>query len=169
MAQHTRATWSAHITATGPASVTWERTWRRFGERAQTVAEGLTCSLFADTAMDLDVTLVDGLGRTAARHLAVTTFVDHPPPLGPSVFRMSQQLDARARHAETTIELPQATPLDLSVYDVRGRLRARLWEGPAPRGTHVVRWDASGLEPGVYFLRLIARPTGILERFVVIR
>jgi hypothetical protein len=169
VAQRSRATWIAHITATGPASVTWERTWHRFGEHAQTVGEGLTCSLFADTAMDLDVTLVDGLGRTAARHLVVATFVDHPPPLGPTAFRMSQQLDARARRAETTIELPHATPLELTVYDVRGRLRATLWGGPAERGTHVVRWDASGLEPGVYFLRLVARPTGILERFVVVR
>ncbi len=169
VAQHTRGTWTAHIFATGPASVTWERTWRRPGARSEPAADGLACSLVADTSLDLDVTLVDGLGRSVSRRLTVTTFVDHPPPLNPRTFRMSQLLDARARNAQTTIELPHATPLHLAVYDVRGRLRATLWDGPAQRGTHVVRWDASGLEPGVYFLRLIAEPTGILERFVVFR
>jgi hypothetical protein len=82
---------------------------------------------------------------------------------------MSQSLDAGARHAETRFELTRATPLKLSVYDVRGRLRVTLWDGPATRGTHAVRWDASGLEPGVYFLRLLAEPSGLLERFVVLR
>jgi hypothetical protein len=82
---------------------------------------------------------------------------------------MSQTLDARAHHAGTLFELTRATRLQLSVYDVRGRVRATLWDGPASRGTHVVRWDASGLEPGAYILRLLAEPGGLLERFVVLR
>jgi hypothetical protein len=167
--QHALATWRARFAAMGPASVHWTRQSRRARSGPEQLGTGAEQSFAPDTSLDLTVTLVDGLGRTATEHVAVETFVDHPPPFSTGVFRMSQRLDARAHHAETMFELTHATPLKLSVYDVRGSARATLWDGPASRGTHVVRWDASGLEPGIYFLRLLAEPTGLLERFVVIR
>ena len=73
---------------------------------------------------------------------------------------------SRTRSRATTQALKRE---ELVVYDVRGRVRATLWDGPAGRGTHIVRWDTGALEPGVYFLRLVAEPTGILERFIVVR
>jgi hypothetical protein len=167
--QREPATWRARVVAMGPASVRWTRQSRRPRSAPEPLGSGAEQSFAPDTSLDLVATLTDGLGRTAAQHLAVETFVDHPPPLSTGVLRMSQSLDAGARHAETRFELTRATPLKLSVYDVRGRLRVTLWDGPATRGTHAVRWDASGLEPGVYFLRLLAEPSGLLERFVVLR
>ena len=167
--QHAQATWGARINAMGPAHVSWMRQWRRPGAQPEQLGEALERSFAADTSLDLTATLVDGLNRVVQQRVVVETFVDHPPPLGSGVLHMTQSLDAGARQAETTIELTRATPLRLSVFDVRGRIRATLWNGPAGRGAHVIRWDASGLEPGVYFLRLLAEPTGLLQRFVVLR
>jgi hypothetical protein len=167
--QRTAATWRARIAAMGPASVHWTLQFRRSRSGPVPLGIGTEQTFAPDTSLDLTVTLEDGIGRIAVEHVAVETFVDHPPPLSTGVLRISQSLDAGAHHAETRFELTRASPLKLSVYDVRGRLRATLWDGPASRGTHVVRWDASELEPGIYFLRLLAEPNGLLERFVVLR
>jgi len=55
--------------------------------------------------------------------------------------------------------VPERMRVDLSVYDVRGALVARLLEGVVPAGGHDVAWDGrSGTgrvaAAGVYFLRL---------------
>jgi hypothetical protein len=167
--QRAPATWRARLVAMGPASLHWTRQSRRRGSLPLQLGTDTEQSFAPDTSLDLIATLVDGLGRIAVEHVAVETYVDHPPPLATGVMRMSQSLDAGAHQAETRFELTRATPLKLSVYDVRGSTRATLWDGPATRGTHAVRWDASGLEPGVYFLRLLAEPSGLLLRFVVLR
>ena len=167
--QHARATWQARFTAMGPVHVAWARRLRRTGALLEQLGADIEQSFAADTSLDLTVTLQDGLGRIVTQHRVVETFVDHPPPFSTGALRMTQRLDAGARHAETTIELTRASPLKLTVYDVRGRVRATLWDGPAGRRTHVVRGDAGALEPGVYFLRLVAEPTGIQERFVLVR
>lgn len=169
LAQHARGTWQARVAAMGPVHVAWTRQLRRRGAPLESLGTDLEQSFAADTSMELSVRLQDGLGRSVQQYLEVETFADHPPPLSSGLFRMTQVLDAGAHHAETTLELNHASPLKLVVYDVRGRVRATLWDGPAERGTHIVRWDPGGLEPGMYFLRLVAEPTGILNRFIVVR
>jgi hypothetical protein len=167
--QHARGTWQARVTAMGPAHVAWARQWRGLNASMESLGQDVSPSFAADTSFDLYVTLRDGLGRTLTERFAVETFADHPPPLISGVFHMSQELDARAHGAETSFELTHASRMALVVFDVRGRRRVTLWDGPAERGVHVVRWDASALEPGVYFLRLTADPSGLLQRFVVVR
>jgi hypothetical protein len=107
--------------------------------------------------------------RFTTQLLAVETFVDKPPPLYPGAFRLRQQMDAGAHHVETRVELKLGATLSLAVYDIRGRLRERLWQGAADPGVHVIRWSAADLEPGIYFLRLLAGPDGALLRFTVLR
>jgi hypothetical protein len=51
--------------------------------------------------------------------------------------------------------LKYSGPVNLSVYDVRGRFVAKLVDGPMAAGTHVVRWNQAGAAGhGVYFARL---------------
>jgi len=167
--QRGQGTWRARFAAAGPATVYWDRTWRYRGAGVEALGDGLEKSFLADTSFALRVTLVDGLGRVVVGSLDVETFTDHPPPLASGVQRLTQHLDHAARGAETTVELTRSTRMSLVVYDVRGRVRERLWDGPAARGVHLVRWDASALEPGVYFLRLLVEPAGRVLRFVVAR
>ena len=55
--------------------------------------------------------------------------------------------------------LPQASPVKLAIYDLRGRLVARLVNGMREAGTHEVVWDASNQASGLYFYRFEAQPS----------
>ena len=64
-------------------------------------------------------------------------------------------------HAWTSIEFVTVDPavVDLTVYDVTGRLVRTLSRGPVSGGAHEVRWDGRdargrAIGAGVYFLRL---------------
>ncbi len=68
--------------------------------------------------------------------------------------------------------LPREAWATLSVYDLRGRLVARLDQGVLPAGEHVARWDGRGdggrlLPAGVYFTRL-ETAAGVDERKLVL-
>ncbi len=60
----------------------------------------------------------------------------------------------------TTIkyELPRASQVNLSVYDVLGRQVSVLVNERRNAGVHEVKFDASGLSSGMYFYRLQVRP-----------
>jgi hypothetical protein len=70
--------------------------------------------------------------------------------------------------------LPGAATVSLDVYDVHGRLVARLADGPLPAGHHAVTW-----QPGewrdtarggrVYFVRLRAGDASLVRKAVVVR
>jgi hypothetical protein len=57
--------------------------------------------------------------------------------------------------------------VDLAVYDVAGRLVARLVHESMPAGNHDVTWDAGGVASGVYFARLTT-PDGTFTRKLVV-
>jgi hypothetical protein len=51
--------------------------------------------------------------------------------------------------------LPAAAEVSLQLYDLHGRLVETLVNGEVrPAGPHQAQLDASGLRPGLYFLRL---------------
>ena len=64
-------------------------------------------------------------------------------------------------NSATTIRftLPQASPVQLSIYNITGHLVAKEHTAVLPTGTHILSWDARGLAgerlaSGVYFYRL---------------
>jgi len=64
--------------------------------------------------------------------------------------------------------------ISLDVMDPSGRLVARLYEGRAPKGVHIARWDGrtdDGLRAssGVYFYRLSSESTELTQKMVLIR
>jgi hypothetical protein len=50
--------------------------------------------------------------------------------------------------------LPRAGYVDCSVYDGAGRRVAELVRGRQSAGLQSLHWDASGVQPGVYVVRL---------------
>jgi hypothetical protein len=50
------------------------------------------------------------------------------------------------------VELAEAGPVDVAVFDALGRRVATLHAGPLPAGTHAFAWKEGAL-PGVYFVR----------------
>ncbi len=69
---------------------------------------------------------------------------------------------APAGRVVLSFDLPQAAPVRLAVYDVRGRLVRTLVDGEMGAGTNRVEWSAAGgtsgprAAPGIYFAQLEA-------------
>ena len=57
----------------------------------------------------------------------------------------------------------------IEVYDITGRLAATLVDSYQGEGYHVVRWNASGLASGVYFIRLQALGTVQIMKAMLLR
>jgi hypothetical protein len=65
--------------------------------------------------------------------------------------------------------LPTAGPVRLEVFDVRGRLVATLAEGTREAGGYEARFEASGLAPGLYVVRLTAGGSVLSGRMTLVR
>lgn len=71
------------------------------------------------------------------------------------------------------VGIPTASETELSVYDVAGRVVARLVSGPMPAGYHTVQWGGrsgnGAIGSGVYFARFRAQGRTLTTRFVILR
>ena len=77
----------------------------------------------------------------------------------PQSFRLNQNFPNPFNPATTiTFELPQASDVRLSLFDLLGREISVLLNERRTAGVHAVRLDGSSLASGVYFYRLQARP-----------
>ena len=101
-----------------------------------------------------------GSGVSGAPGLRVSLLPVHPNPC--------------AGEATIRFEIPARARVEASVYDVSGRLVARLAEGELPGGEHGLRWDGldrSGrrLPSGVYFVRLAALGESVERKIVLLK
>lgn len=73
--------------------------------------------------------------------------------------------------AGTTISftLPEALPVTISLYDVRGQLARTLLSEFRAAGTHDLEFDAGTLPAGVYFYRLTAGPFSESRKLTLLR
>jgi hypothetical protein len=86
----------------------------------------------------------------------------------PKAFALHQALPNPCRSFATIkFELPKAGALELTVYDVSGRLVSQLINGVYEAGSHEARFDASGLSAGVYFYRLKASGYTAIRKIIV--
>lgn len=102
------------------------------------------------TGVMLDGTPLDGTDCVLIRSMEVET----PMILGGEV-----SLDGAVPNPFNPVtriryHLPEQDFVDLSVYDVRGRLIGQLVAQVEAAGDHVFEWNASGLASGIYFYRL---------------
>jgi hypothetical protein len=101
---------------------------------------------------------VTGVGESAAVH-ELSFRVDGGNPTGAAiVFRAG---------------LPAGGPVELSVFDVQGRLVASLFHGSMGPGYHTLRWngraEGGDVSSGVYFVRFTASRRTITRRIVLLR
>jgi hypothetical protein len=86
----------------------------------------------------------------------------------PREFALRQALPNPCKSvARLQFELPKASVVDLSVYDVSGRLVSRLIDGICEAGIHTAILDASGLSAGVYFCRLKAGEHSAIRKVII--
>ena len=118
----------------------------------------LTGRLVDGTAIEGNavVRLVGGPGPQLSGARATTTLGDAVPnPFNPMT-RIPFALAARSR-------------VDLSVYDVRGKLVATLVDGERTAGPHSVVWDATEQASGLYFVRLRADGAERVRKIVLLK
>jgi len=65
--------------------------------------------------------------------------------------------------------LPKASHVDLTVYDVQGRIVAELVSGMREAGYHEVTWNAPNLASGMYFYRIKASDFVSIKKVVLIK
>ena len=71
--------------------------------------------------------------------------------------------------ATLSYSLPRSAPVSCIVYDATGNVVSRLNTGTQPAGEHRQKWDATGLEPGVYFCKLQAGGSTSTIRLTTVR
>ncbi len=68
-----------------------------------------------------------------------------------------------------TLDLPQARPAVLDVYNMLGRRVATVHQGPLPQGRHEFTFDATDLASGVYFAVARAGSFHAVQKLVVLK
>ena len=106
---------------------------------------------YETTPCDVDAAVFDALGPCAVPNPGRRPFVT----------------GARGSTLTTRYELEAAASVHLGIYDVAGRLRGVIEEGPRAAGAHETSWDLSGLDAGVYFVKLRAGGPAVTNRVVV--
>jgi hypothetical protein len=131
----------------------------------------------------IEFTATDALGMSSSGHVHVcaphhestpcdldpATFDALGPCAGPDTGRKPPiEADERNGALRVRYELDAAEPVHLGIYDVAGRLRGTIEDGPRAAGAHEVSWDLSGLEAGVYFVKLRRAGPALTMRVVVL-
>ena len=102
-------------------------------------------------------------GQTAVRVDGVFRVgqpVSSPTP-SPPRFALAQNFPNPFNPATSIrFEVPQASSIDLAIFDLRGRRVATLHQGPIDAGYHTRRWEGrddhgQGVASGMYFVRLV--------------
>ncbi len=96
------------------------------------------------------------------------------PDYGKASFALAQNYPNPVRGATSIVFVVPDGRATLTVYDLRGAVVRRLWDGTAAAGGHKVTWDGtaddgSPLPPGVYLYKLEAGGRAAARRLVLIR
>lgn len=94
---------------------------------------------------------------------------------GKATFALAQNYPNPARGSTTIVfVVPEDGDVKLTIYDLRGAVVRRLWDGRAAAGGHKVTWDGTAedgapLPPGVYLYRLETAGRETTRKLVVVR
>jgi len=98
----------------------------------------------------------------------LTVGIDDPEPIPQNIGLSAYP---NPFNAQTTIKfsITEPSPVELSIYDITGRLVVKLREGILQAGSHSLVWEAEGLPSGVYFARLTANNREIVRKLSLIK
>ena len=68
-----------------------------------------------------------------------------------------------------TFDIPNDCNIELSVYNLRGRLVEKLLTGYIEAGSYDVRWNAGTSASGVYFLRMVTPKSAITRKLILMK
>ena len=68
-----------------------------------------------------------------------------------------------------TFEIPQDDEVQLSIYDLQGRIVTTLYSGEIKAGYHELQWNAASQASGVYFIKLSSSKTQLTKKIVLMK
>jgi len=71
----------------------------------------------------------------------------------------------------TTInyDVPMDCEIELSVYDLQGRLVEQLISGYIKTGYYAIEWNAGTAASGIYFLRMVTHDKAITQKMILMK
>jgi len=131
---------------------------------------------FNDNAIAIDI---KGLFQPGSSTDSCALSCPQPPIAGvaerPSELRMTvSQLVLNESRISLRLTLPARTKVQVSVYDIAGRRRAKLVDRELPEGDTTLSWDGldlagSRVPSGVYFVRLVSGAGSKMSKLVMLR
>jgi len=70
---------------------------------------------------------------------------------------------------EIKLTLPEATNLELSIYNLAGKQCANLCAGYLTSGMHIFNWNAASYSSGIYFVQLESKELEIQKKIVLLK
>ena len=115
------------------------------------------------------VNVTNGQTTTLNVEISGTVDVKSSEPL-PDKFELMQNYP-NPFNPTTSIEylLPQQADVSVCIYDIQGRLVARLVDKMQAAGNHKVSWDAGRLPSGMYFYHITAGDFSATKKMVLIK
>ncbi|MFA6457513.1 MAG: S8 family serine peptidase [Bacteroidota bacterium] len=132
-------------------------------------------------AIDLKIRIVDETGNSTEQILSPafsvgnwlddgTSGVDEGKTLTPETFALYQNYPNPFNPATTIgFDVPQYSPIQLTVFDMLGREVATLVNEHRPAGRYTVKFNAQNISSGVYFYRLSIGAHSALKRMVLVK
>ena len=88
----------------------------------------------------------------------------------PSQFKLNQNYpNPFNNHTTISYQLPKASLVNLSIYNITGQLVEVLEDGRKPANNYKIKWDASGYSSGIYFVRLSAGEYNAVHKMLLVK
>ncbi len=110
---------------------------------------------------------IDTIVKTALERITVSNEEDKASPM--SIFLSQNYPNPFNPSTSISFELPQASIVQLKVYNLLGQEVANLVDGRVNSGNHTVNFDARLLASGIYIYRLITGSQSITKKMMLIK
>jgi photosystem II stability/assembly factor-like uncharacterized protein len=108
-------------------------------------------------------------GNGAILHWTGTNAVNPPHVFIPQKLTLTAYPNPFNPRTTITYTLPQSGRVTLDVFDITGRLTARLQDGLITAGEHAITFDGSALASGIYFARMQVGSTTQTMRMILLK
>ncbi len=127
-----------------------------------------------DVADNMDFDYVTDIVKTAAGSAAQLAGLIQADPLPSSVVLHQNFPNPLFNHTRIRFELPSRLQVDLTLFDLTGRVVLVMIKDSLEGGRHEYAWDGRGstgeaVASGIYFLRLRAGSTDRMRKVVIVR
>jgi len=71
--------------------------------------------------------------------------------------------------ASITYDVAYGCEIELSIFDVQGRLVEELVSGVVHAGYYEIQWNANGQASGMYFLRMVTPKSAMTQKLILMK